>query len=161
MTYSYALTGSVGKGQMKITNKRGPSQEERVVLTASLQNFNSWTETNIPNSHLHILLFCALISACLTLTEIHYIVFSAQTFFYAWPGYFILYMVTYMTCNHGISKINLYLLLCSDDILRCQCHILKCNMRPSCALYCVSHRIITLQMSNWTADVEVFLWAML
>jgi len=126
-----------------------------VVLTASPQNVNSWTETNIPNSDLHMLLFCALISSCLTLAEIRYIV----TFFM--HARFVLYMVTYMTCNHGISKISLYLLVCSDDILRCQYHMPKCNMRPSCALYCVSYRIFILQTSNWTADVEMFLWAML
>jgi len=73
----------------------------------------------------------------------------------------ILYMVTYMICNHGISKINFYLLVCSDNVLRCQYHMLKCNMQTSCALYCVSHRIITLQKGNWTADVEMFLWAVL
>jgi len=73
----------------------------------------------------------------------------------------ILYMVTYMIFNHGISKINLYLLVCSDDILRCQYHILKSNMRPSCALYCVSYRIIILQKGNWMADVEMFLWPVL
>lgn len=147
MTYSYALTGSVGNGQMKITNKRPPSfQEERMVLTASPQSFNSWTETNIPNSDLHTLLFCALISSCLTLTEIHYIVFSARNFFM--HARVILCLVTYMTCNHGISKINLYLLVCSDDILRCQYDVLKCNMRPSCALYCVSHRIVILQTTG-------------
>jgi hypothetical protein len=149
----------VGNGQTKITNKRPPPPKERVVLTASPQNFNSWTETNIPNSHLHLLLFCALISAYLTLTEIHYIVFSAQTFFM--HARVILCMVTDMTCNYGISKINLYLLLCSDDILLYQYHILKCNMRPSSALYCVSHGIIILQTSKWAADVEMFLWAML
>lgn len=66
-----------------------------------------------------------------------------------------------MIRNDGNSKINLYLLVCSDDILRCQYHILKCNMRPSCALYWVSHRIIVVQNGNWTADVEMFLWAML
>jgi hypothetical protein len=65
----------------------------------------------------------------------------------------ILYKVMYMTCNYGISKLHLYLLVYSDDISRCQYQILKCNMRPSCALYCVSHRINILQTSNWTEEV--------
>jgi hypothetical protein len=130
-----------------------------MVLTATSQNFNSFTETKIPNSDLHMLLFRSLNSSCLTLTKINYIVFSVRTFFM--HAQVILYAFTYMTSNHGISKINLYLLVYSDDIVHCQHHILKCNMRPSCALYCVSHRIVTLQMSNWTAGVEIFLRAML
>jgi hypothetical protein len=68
----------------------------------------------------------------------------------------ILYMVTYMTCNYGISKIHLYLLVCSDDISRHQYYMLKCNVRP----LRLSHHIIALQKSNWTADVEMSLWAM-
>lgn len=61
-----------------------------------------------------------------------------------------------MTCNYGISKIHLYLLVCSDDISRYQYYMLKCNMQP----LCLSHHINLLQKSNSTADVEMSFWAM-